>query len=74
MNDFWSHAFEGGTPQCGMLCAAAGVILAFMLIFMGFWSTLFVAVLAFLGWFAGGVKDKKEFCRRVANRFFPPKQ
>ena len=47
---------------------------AILLLTIGFWKTLFVALLCALGAFVGGVEDKQGFLRRVANRLFPPKE
>ena len=62
-----------GTPQCGVLCALLGAVVAFLLLWAGFWKTLFIVLLAALGAFLGGVQDKKESIRRVVNRLFPPR-
>jgi uncharacterized membrane protein len=44
-----------------------------MLLFMGFWRTVFVALLFGVGYFIGSSKDKAESVRRTVNKFFPPK-
>ena len=62
-----------GTPLCGIICAALGAVLALMLLFIGFWRTLFVAVLASVGYFIGGTTNKGETLRNLINRCFPPK-
>ena len=50
------------------------LIAAILLLTIGFWKTLFVALLCAAGVFVGGVQDKQGFLRRVANRLFPPKE
>ena len=41
--------FTPGTPLCALVYAALGVILATLLLTIGFWRTLFIAVFAALG-------------------------
>jgi len=65
--------FRIGTPQCGLLFAALGAVLALMLLYMGFWRTLFVIVLAAVGYFIGASEDKAESLKALINRVFPPK-
>lgn len=68
-----SDFFTIGTPQCGLLMGLAGVALAFLLIFVGFWKTLLIA-LFFVGGFALGACGKKaETMKKLINRMFPPK-
>lgn len=62
-----------GTPQCGAIMAALGAAVAFMLLFMGFWRTLLVAVLAAAGYFIGACANKGESIKRMVNRAIPPK-
>jgi len=62
-----------GTPLCGVLCAVLGVLLALMLLFLGFWRTLFVAVLACAGYLIGATENKSEALRQLINKCFPPK-
>ena len=62
-----------GTPQCGVLCAVLGAILALMLLYLGFWSTVFVVLLAAVGYFVGANKDKGEALKDLINKCFPPK-
>ena len=65
--------FRIGTPQCGLLFAALGAVLALMLLYMGFWRTLFVVVLAAAGYFIGASEDKAESLKALINKVFPPK-
>lgn len=62
-----------GTPQCGAACAVLGAVLALMLLFLGFWRTVFVALLAAVGYFIGASKNKGEALKNVINKCFPPK-
>ena len=63
-----------GTPQCGLVCAVAGVVLALLLIFLGFWNTIFICLLGAAGAYIGGVKDKPQFWKNVINKILPTKQ
>ena len=65
--------FKIGTPQCGILCGVIGALIALMLLFLGFWRTVFVALLFGVGYFAGSSPDKAESVKRAINKVFPPK-
>ena len=65
--------FTPGTPLCALAYAALGVILATLLLTIGFWRTLFIAVFAALGALAGGIGNKRDVVRVAINRSFPPK-
>jgi len=65
--------FTPGTPLCALAYAALGVILAALLLTIGFWRTLFIAVFAALGALAGGIGNKRDAVRVAINRSFPPK-
>lgn len=62
-----------GTPECGLLFAAAGAVIALMILFLGFWRTAFVAVLAAAGYFLGACSNKGETIKALINKLFPPK-
>lgn len=65
--------FTPGTPLCALAYAALGVILATLLLTIGFWRTLFIAVFAALGALVGGIGNKRDAVRVAINRSFPPK-
>lgn len=65
--------FTPGTPLCALAYAALGVILATLLLTIGFWRTLFIAVFAALGALAGGIGNKRDAVRVAINCSFPPK-
>lgn len=65
--------FTPGTPLCALAYAALGVILATLLLTIGFLRTLFIAVFAALGALAGGIGNKRDAVRVAINRSFPPK-
>lgn len=62
-----------GTKLCGIVLAAVGALLALMLLYLGFWRTLFVAVLAGVGYFLGAFANKAEAVKALINKLFPPK-
>jgi len=66
-------SFVVGTPQCGLLGAAIGALLAVLLLTIGLWKTLFIALFALIGAFFGGVRNKLDAVRRLINRSFPEK-
>ena len=65
--------FEMGTPECGVVLGLLGAVVAFMILFMGFWRTAFVALLFGCGYFVGAVSNKIETLKSVINRLIPPK-
>ena len=65
--------FTPGTPLCALAYAALGIILATLLLTIGFLRTLFIAVFAALGALAGGIGNKRDAVRVAINRSFPPK-
>ena len=72
LNDLIRTLLTWGTPACGLLCAVLGAVAALMIIAIGFWKTVFVALLACAGAFIGGVKDKPEAVKHMINRVLPP--
>lgn len=62
-----------GTPQCGIVFGVIGALIALMLLFIGFWRTVFVALLFGVGYFIGSSRDKAESVRKTINKAFPPK-
>ena len=62
-----------GTVRCGLLLALCGMVLALLLIVLGFWNTLLVAVLAAVGYWIGAFDNKSAMVKNTINRLFPPK-
>lgn len=62
-----------GTKLCGLVCGAVGALIALMLLFLGFWRTLFVCALFGAGYFYGATTQKAEAVRKMINRLFPPR-
>lgn len=73
LNEYMREMLTWGTPACGVFCGIVGAILAALLLTIGFWKTLFVALLAAVGVFLGAVKDKGAFLKNLVNKLFPPK-
>lgn len=65
--------FKIGTTQCGLVMGACGVVIAFLLIFLGFWNTLLVAALFALGYWVGAIEGKSSVIKNTINKLFPPK-
>ena len=73
LNDLLREMTTWGTPACGAFCGVIGIVVAVLLLTIGFWDTVLVALMCALGVFLGAVKDKSAFCKRVINKLFPPK-
>lgn len=69
----FKNRFAVGTPACGLLCAALGVVLALCLIFLGFWKTLLIVVLGGVGYFCGACGRKAELLKETVDRIVPKK-
>ena len=65
--------FQIGTSECGVVMGLIGAVIAFMILFMGFWRTAFVALLFGAGYFIGAVSNKGETLKRFINRILPSK-
>lgn len=70
---FFDLAFQVGTPECAILSGALAMVLGLLLLWLGFWNTLFLFLLMAVGAFLGGVKDKKQWLKNLINRLFPGK-
>lgn len=63
-----------GTSACALFCGLLGVLIAVLLLTIGFWKTLMIAVFFLAGAFIGGVGDKKAFISGQAEKYFPQKE
>ena len=52
-----------GTPLCGLVCGMLGVVIALMLLLLGFWRALFVALFFAAGYFRARSKIKRNSSR-----------
>ena len=66
--------FKVGTPECAIFSCAAAVGVGLLLLTVGFWNTLWIALLGAAGGFLGGVRNKKEILKNVLNRVIPDKR
>ncbi len=75
MKDFveaFRKAMEPGTTLAMLIYGALGLIIALLMLLIGFWKTMLVVACCLIGCFIGGVRDKKEFIRLLLARFFRP--
>ncbi len=63
--------FEKGTAGFGIVCGLIFAALGALVMIIGFWRTLVLAVLFGVGYFLGSVNNKQEFIRETANRIIP---
>lgn len=63
-----------GTPGFGIFVGAALVALGALVMIIGFWKTLVLAVLFGIGFFLGTVDNKSEFLKNAANKLIPDKE
>ncbi len=70
----FSSVFTVGTPECAIFSCAAAVGVGLLLLTVGFWNTLWIALLGAVGAFLGGVRDKKQVLKNVLNRVIPDKR
>ena len=63
-----------GTPACGLILGTVLVVLGALIMWIGFWKTLLLALLFALGYFLGAIDKKKEFLKNTANRLIPEKE
>ena len=63
-----------GTPACGLILGTVLVVLGALVMWIGLWKTLLLALLFALGYFLGAIDKKKEFLKNTANRLIPEKE
>ena len=69
-----TNIFTVGTPECAIFCCVAGVCLGLLLLTVGFWNALWIALLGAVGAFLGGTKGKKQVVKNVLNKVIPDKK
>lgn len=62
-----------GTPAMGIVVGLGCVGLAALVMLIGFWKTLLLALLFGIGFFIGTVENKQEFIKNTANKIIPAK-
>lgn len=50
---------QPGTPQSALFCGVMGIVVAMLILIIGFWKTMLIVLCCAIGLFIGGVKDKK---------------
>ena len=63
-----------GTPALGIALGLTLVGLGALVMLIGFWKTLILAVLFGIGFFLGTVENKTEFVKNAANKLIPDKE
>ena len=63
-----------GTPACGLILGTVLVVLGALVMWIGFWKTLVLALLFALGYFLGAIDQKCEFLKNTANKLIPEKE
>lgn len=72
MKDFkWllQEITQPGTPQAALFCGVIGVVVAMLILIIGFFKTLLIVICCAIGLFIGGVKDKKAFIQQLISFF-----
>lgn len=68
------NVWKIGTPECALFLAGIAMLVAVLLLIVGFWGTVLIVALMALGAFIGGVKDKKASLQAFINRVFPARE
>ena len=63
-----------GTPACGLILGTVLVVLGALVMWIGFWKTLVLALLFALGYLLGAIDQKREFLKNTANKLIPEKE
>lgn len=71
---FAQNAFHMGTAECALFCGAVGLIAGTLLITVGLWKTLLVAVFTALGVLLGGTGNKKQALQTFFQKILPKKK
>lgn len=63
-----------GTPKFGIVLGIALVAIGVLIMLIGFWKTLVLALLFAAGYFIGTVDDKSAFMKKTVNKLVPDKE
>ena len=66
--------FKRGTPAFGVLLGVLFLSCGALVMWIGFWRTLVLAVLFAAGYFLGAVEDKSGFVKNTVDRVVPDKK
>jgi len=61
-----------GNPTRKLVYAGAFFVFGLMLVYLGFWKTLLVAVITAAGYFVGASDNLEDSARKLVNKLFPP--
>ena len=67
--EFARQMLVPGTMPCTVFGAAIGLVFAVLCLTIGVGKALLIGIFCLIGAFIGGVKDKKDFIRRVFEFF-----
>jgi uncharacterized membrane protein len=62
-----------GTTSMGIIIGLCLVCAGALVMVIGFWKTLVLALLFLVGFFVGSVENKQAFMKNAANRIIPEK-
>ena len=66
--------FHRGSPVFGLFLGLLLALLGVLVMTIGFWKTLILALLFCLGYFLGVVENKSKFFKDTVNRVVPEKK
>lgn len=66
--------FHRGSPVFGLFLGLLLALLGVLVMTVGFWKTLTLALLFGLGYFLGAVENKSQFFKDAVNRVVPEKK
>ncbi len=61
-----------GNPARKLVYAGVFFVFGLMLVYLGFWKTLLVAVITAAGYFVGASDNLEDSARKLVNKLFPP--
>lgn len=71
MEEWVRTLFKKGTPQCGLAYGVIAFVFGLLLVLIGFWKTLLIAVLCALAAFWGGVQNHEQALKNGMNKVIP---
>ncbi len=71
---FVKNMFKIGTPECALFCGVVALVIAVLLITIGFWKTLLVVAVVAAGMLVGGIANKGEKVRSLVDKVVPKKE
>ena len=66
--------FRWGTPGFGIFLGGLLTVAGVLIMTLGFWKTVLLAILFILGYFLGAVDDKTALIKQTINRVVPEKK